>query len=389
MKCIELFSGAGGLALGLDKAGFEHSAVVEWNKDACETIRTNQKRGFTAVKNWPLHEMDVRQFDYAPLADRVELVAGGPPCQPFSLGGKHRAYLDERDMFPEAVRALREVRPKAFLFENVRGLTRPTFAKYFEYIILQFTYPDLIPKKREKWLDHLSRLEKYHTQGKVSGLNYRVVFRVLNASDFGIPQRRERVIMVGFRSDLGVQWSFPEPTHSHQALMYDQWITGDYWERHEITKRRRPPTPPEFIKRLEYWQKKFEPLNTKPWLTVRDAIGDLPDPTRKNSPPDILNHHFMPGAKVYPGHTGSPLDLPAKTLKAGDHGVPGGENMLVLPDGKVRYFTVRESARLQTFPDEYALEGSWSEAMRQIGNAVPVNLGEVVATSVLKHLKNK
>jgi DNA (cytosine-5)-methyltransferase 1 len=171
--------------------------------------------------------------------------------------------------------------------------------------------------------------------------------------------------------------------------MNDQWVTGDYWERHEITKRRRPPTPPEFKERLEYWQTKFEPLNTKPWLTVRDAISDLPDPTKKNSVHEVLNHHFMPGAKVYPGHTGSPFDLPAKTLKAGDHGVPGGENMLVLPDGKVRYFTVRESARLQTFPDDYALEGSWTEAMRQIGNAVPVNLGEVVATSVLKHLKNK
>lgn len=389
MKCIELFSGAGGLALGLDKAGFEHCAVVEWNKDACETIRANQKRGFKAVKDWPLHEMDVRQFDYSPLAERIELVAGGPPCQPFSLGGKHQAYLDERDMFPEAVRALREVRPKAFLFENVKGLTRSAFSKYFEYIILQFTYPELCSRKNEKWLDHLARLEKCHTQGKVSGLNYRVVFRVLNAADYGIPQRRERVIMVGFRSDLGVQWSFPEPTHSHQALMRDQWVTGDYWERHEITKKRRPSMPGEFKRRLEYWQTKSEAGNAKPWLTVRDAISDLPDPAKRSPKQAVLNHHLMPGAKIYPGHTGSPLDLPAKTLKAGDHGVPGGENMLVLPDGKVRYFTVRESARLQTFPDDYALEGSWTEAMRQLGNAVPVELGEVIATSVLKHLKTR
>ncbi|MDQ2999960.1 MAG: DNA cytosine methyltransferase [Fibrobacterota bacterium] len=388
MKCIELFSGAGGLALGLDKAGFDHSAVVEWNKNACETIRANQKRGFKAVMDWPLHEMDVRNFDYGPLADRVELVAGGPPCQPFSLGGKHRAYLDERDMFPEAVRALREVRPKVFIFENVRGLIRPTFAKYFEYIILQFTYPELCPKKKEKWLDHLARLEKYHTQGKVSGLNYRVVFRVLNAADYGIPQKRERVIMVGFRGDLGVQWSFPEATHSNQALMLDQWDTGDYWERHEISKRRQPSMPAGIKERVEFWRTQLESVESKPWLTVRDAISGLPNPNKRNSQ-SALNHHFMPGAKVYPGHTGSPLDLPAKTLKAGDHGVPGGENMLVLPDGKVRYFTVRESARLQTFPDEYVLEGSWTEAMRQLGNAVPVELGAVVATSVLKQLKTK
>src|SRR5437763_173387 len=93
-----------------------------------------------------------------------------------------------------------------------------------------------------------------------------------------------------------------------------------------------------------------------PWLTVRDAISDLPNPERfpNNNVPD---HRFYPGAKSYIGHTGSPLDEPAKTLKAGDHGVPGGENMLASPDGSLRYFTVREAARLQTFPDDYIFEG--------------------------------
>jgi len=95
--------------------------------------------------------------------------------------------------------------------------------------------------------------------------------------------------------------------------------------------------------------------------------------------PEILNHVGNPGARVYPGHTGSPLDEPAKTLKAGDHGVPGGENMLRRPDGTVRYFTVREAARLQTFPDAYHFQGAWTEAMRQLGNAVPVALARAVA----------
>ena len=99
-----------------------------------------------------------------------------------------------------------------------------------------------------------------------------------------------------------------------------------------------------------------------------------------------MNHRLQAGARIYPGHTGSPLDLPAKTLKAGDHGVPGGENMLVRTDGSVRYFSVRESARLQTFPDGYELHGAWSEAMRQLGNAVPVTLAQVVASSVATHL---
>jgi DNA (cytosine-5)-methyltransferase 1 len=122
-----------------------------------------------------------------------------------------------------------------------------------------------------------------------------------------------------------------------------------------------------------------------PWLTVRDAISDLPDPERFPTN-KIPNHRFNPGARSYPGHTGSPLDEPAKTLKAGDHGVPGGENMLTRPDGSLRYFTVREAARLQTFPDDYVFRGAWTEAMRQLGNAVPVRLAKVVASSVARTL---
>jgi DNA (cytosine-5)-methyltransferase 1 len=123
------------------------------------------------------------------------------------------------------------------------------------------------------------------------------------------------------------------------------------------------------------------PAASNRWLTVRDAISDLPDPERRPNS-GVPNHVFNPGARSYAGHTGSPLDEPAKTLKAGDHGVPGGENMLLRPDGSIRYFTVREAARLQTFPDDYVFRGVWSEAMRQLGNAVPVRLAEVIARSV-------
>jgi DNA (cytosine-5)-methyltransferase 1 len=122
-----------------------------------------------------------------------------------------------------------------------------------------------------------------------------------------------------------------------------------------------------------------------PWQTVRDALLGLPSPTLKGTP-GVLNHVLQLGARSYPGHSGSPVDYPAKTLKAGAHGVPGGENMLLSNDGKVRYFTVRESARLQTFPDDYELYGSWGEAMRQLGNAVPLLLAQKVAGSVFKHL---
>jgi DNA (cytosine-5)-methyltransferase 1 len=113
----------------------------------------------------------------------------------------------------------------------------------------------------------------------------------------------------------------------------------------------------------------------------------LPDPEHKKAEAlHFHNHRYQPGARSYPGHTGSPLDLPAKTLKAGVHGVPGGENMLLRPDGSVRYFTVRESARLQTFPDDYQLHGSWTESMRQLGNAVPVELARVIGDGVASRL---
>ena len=108
------------------------------------------------------------------------------------------------------------------------------------------------------------------------------------------------------------------------------------------------------------------------WRTVRDAIVNLGEPNGLN------NHVRQDGAKAYPGHTGSPLDEPAKALKAGDHGVPGGENMMVRDDGSVRYFTIREAARLQGLPDEWAFTSSWGESMRQLGNAVPVELARAL-----------
>ena len=117
MNSIEIFAGAGGLGMGITAAGFKHLAIVERDKDCCETIRRNAH--VSLVKNWPLLEGDIRKFSFSEFADRVALVAGGPPCQPFSLGGKHRGPQDERDMFPEAARVVRETRPQAFLFENV------------------------------------------------------------------------------------------------------------------------------------------------------------------------------------------------------------------------------------------------------------------------------
>lgn len=386
MHSIELFAGAGGLGIGLHQAGFRPVNVIEFDAYCCETIRENQERGIASVEGWPVTHCDVRTIDFAQYEGSVQLVSGGPPCQPFSLGGKHGAYDDARDMFPQAIRAVRQIRPEAFIFENVKGLTRSAFRNYFEYIKLQLEHPDITACAGEDWSDHLARLEQHHTSGSRSGLNYRVVAQVLNAANYGVPQKRERVFFVGFRQDLGIRWSFPLPTHSREALLVDQ-LSGDYWDRHSVTKRERvlPRTAAAAATRVQE-----VPPNIKPWRTTRDALFGLPDPEfEPEGSLRFLNHKFQPGARSYPGHTGSPLDEPAKTLKAGVHGVPGGENMLVRPDGSLRYFSVRESARLQTFPDEFLFHGSWGETMRQLGNAVPVQLARMVGKDVARRLSIK
>ncbi len=384
MKSMELFAGAGGLGIGLHKAGFSPVSVIERDSYCCDTIRQNQSRNVEGIADWKVLRSDVRKLNFREYEDKLDLVSGGPPCQPFSVGGRHQAYNDKRDMFPEAIRAVREARPKAFIFENVKGLTRMTFRNYYEYIQLQMQHPTVSRSEDESWQDHFARLERHHTSSRREDLHYRVVTRVLNAANFGIPQRRERVFFVGFRDDLGISWNFPGETHSADALIWEQVIDLTYWERNRVPKGLRQVAP----RVLE----RARALHTRPetgaWKTVRDAWQGLSDPEKEpRQLGSIHNHQFQPGARTYPGHTGSPLDEPAKTLKAGVHGVPGGENMLSRPDGSVRYFSVRESARLQTFPDSYVFHGSWTEAMRQIGNAVPVELARRVGQSVMEQLR--
>jgi DNA (cytosine-5)-methyltransferase 1 len=374
MKSLEIFAGGGGLALGVTAAGFAHAGLIEWDTDSAKTLYHNYKKfGFANDSEWIFND-DIHNIVFADYAGKIDLLSGGPPCQPFSIGGKHKAFNDNRDLFSEATRTLAEIQPKAFVFENVRGLLRKSFAKYFSYILLQLTYPEIAKKENEEWLTHLTRLEKYHTGANTKGLFYNVIFRLVNAADYGVPQKRERVFIIGFRNDINGNWSFPAATHSEYALQYTKYFTKEYWEKHGIKYSRKEKPINVSL---------FDPPEKKPWVTVRDAIGDLPSPAAEN---DFYNHKFQGGAKAYPGHTGSSMDEPAKTIKAGAHGVPGGENMIVLDDGALRYFTVREAARIQTFPDDYFFPCSWTESMRQIGNAVPVKLGAVVANSVKRTL---
>ncbi len=392
MTTVELFAGAGGLALGLARAGFQHVALVDWDSDAHETLATNAAMGHPLARDWKPTRADVRDLPYEEIAARpVDLLAGGPPCQPFSQGGLHKGPLDPRDMFPAFIEAVRRLRPRAFLIENVRGLARSTFATYLEYIILGLTYPWLRPRPGEGWLDHLSRLEDVHTSRFIGDeRSYNVVFQVLNAADYGVAQRRERLFIVGFRQDLGVRWSFPRPSHHAALLAYEQWVTGEYWERHGVSPDEgvvtRKPTSLRRVERLAERLLEEDP-GALPWRTARDALwgsAPLPDPRSRH---DIPNHEYRPGARAYPGHTGSALDEPVKTIKAGVHGVPGGENMLRFRDGSVRYLTVREAARVQAFPDDYVFPDGWTRAMKLVGNAVPVTLGEIIGRSIANALR--
>lgn len=389
-KSIELFAGAGGLGIGLARAGFEPQVVVEYNKWCCDTLRDNhQALGQIEEPNVSIDpsrrvvEGDVRHVDFKPYDGKLDLVSGGPPCQPFSLGGRHRAYDDARDMFPQAIRAVREAKPKAFVFENVKGLMRASFQNYFEYIQLQMEHPELTAIEGESWQDHLARLEQHHTSTKRDGLHYRVVTRLLNSANHGVPQRRERVVFVGFRDDVDARWTFGAGNHTQEALVWDQ-VFGTYWDRHKVAKKDRllEGRSLQMGRKLSAEEKP----DSLPWRTTRDAICDLPNPQDLKKSALLTNHNFQDGARSYPGHTGSYLDEASKTLKAGVHGVPGGENMLRRADGSVRYFSTREAARVQTFPDNYVFHGAWSECMRQLGNAVPVELARVVGESVADRL---
>ena len=155
MHSLELFAGAGGLALATANAGFHHRAVVEWNPNACATLRFNHESGLSQLAGAEIVEGDVSGYDFKQHAGNVQLVSGGPPCQPFSIGGSHGGMDDERNMFPQAVRAVREIQPQAFIFENVKGLLRESFASYFQYIIHQLSYPDIERRGDEEWTDHL------------------------------------------------------------------------------------------------------------------------------------------------------------------------------------------------------------------------------------------
>lgn len=391
LTALEICAGAGGLSIGVHNAGFKHLALIERDEHAAKTLRRNGPNLLGICQDIVL-EKDAAKVDLRPFTGEVDMVTGGPPCQPFSMGGKGLGYDDPRNVFPVILDTVALLLPKAVFIENVKGLLRPRFKEAFDYIKKRVQFPLLTIEDGEKWQDHYTRLLKIKDTDFPDGEQYVVGAQLVDTADYGVPQRRERVFISAFRRDLGIDPIEVEATHSREALLVEQWITSLYWKRHNIP----PPAPTDYLgkKDLDVLQaiKKNPALfesDLAPWVTVREALLDLPEPAPRGAEPIFPNHVQHPGARAYPNHSGSFPDYPAKALKAGSHGTPGGENILrVSPDGEVRYFTTREAARLQTFPDEWIFDGHWGACIRQLGNAVPVAVIEKIAMEIRRRLES-
>ena len=303
LTSIEICAGAGGQALGLEQAGFDHVAVVEIDHHACNTLRENRPA-------WNVIEGDVVPWikEHAHDFAGVDLVAGGVPCPPFSYAGKQLGPDDERDLFPAMIELVRIVRPRAIMIENVRGLLDPKFEKY-----------------RAGVEEHLREI------------GYCLQWKLLQASDFGVPQLRPRVIAVGFREDIEASFEYPEPLSEA------------------------PPTVGEALSDL---------------MAARGWTGAAQWAKRANRIAPTL----VGGSKKH----GGPDLGPTRARRAwAELGVNGSTIAPEAPDpdfqGDPR-LTVRMAARIQGFPDDWAITGAKTNAYRQVGNAFPPPVARAVAS---------
>ena len=326
---IELFAGAGGLAVGMEKAGLRCVALNEIDKWACKTLRENRP-------NWKVLEGDIQNFSFSKYLNSVDVVTGGFPCQAFSYAGKKLGLKDARGtLFYEFARVVNEVRPPICIGENVRGL-----------------------------LSH----EKGKTlEGMISVLNeigYNVVpVQVLKAINYRVPQKRERLILVGVRKNIDIKYEYPEP-HNRFYTLIDALKKGELFDC-DVPKS----------EGAKYPKHKKEVLDLIP---PKGYWRDLPIVIQK----EYMGKSFYLGG----GKTGMARrigwDEPSLTLTCS----PAQKQTERCHPDETRPFTVREYARIQTFPDDWKFEGSVSQQYKQIGNAVPVNLGQEIGYSIVKFL---
>ena len=326
---LELFAGAGGLAIGLEKAGLKCVALNEIDKWACETLRKNRP-------NWNILEGDIKDFNFTKYKNKVDVVTGGFPCQAFSYAGKKLGLNDARGtLFYEFARVVQEVNPTICIGENVRGL-----------------------------LSH----EKGKTlQGMISILDeigYNVVpVQVLKAINYRVPQKRERLILVGVRKDIDIKFEYPKPYRKVYNLE-DALKKGELYNC-DVPKSKGAKYP-------DYKKKVLDLIPQKGYWR------DLPIDIQK----EYMGGSFYLGG----GKTGMARrigwDEPSLTLTCS----PAQKQTERCHPDETRPFTVREYARIQTFPDDWEFVGSMAQQYKQIGNAVPVNLGQEVGYSVVKIL---
>lgn len=322
---VELFAGAGGLALGFEKAGFKHLLLNEVDKQACATLRQNRPQ-------WQVLEQDIQQVDFSAYRGQVDIVSGGFPCQAFSYAGHGGGFNDIRGtMFFQFARAVEQMQPKVLLGENVRGLLNHDHGRT------------------------LSTIEQVLTD-----LGYQLVpVRVLAAKYHRVPQKRERLFLIGLRGDLSGQFVWPEPTAAEMTLR-DALCAGELYDSdvpHSIGQ--------------QYPDKKKTVLDLVP---AGGYWRDLPDEIQRAY---MKKSYFLGGGKTGMARRLA-WDAPSLTLTCS----PSQNQTERCHPDETRPLTVREYARIQTFPDDWQFMGSMASQYKQIGNAVPVNLAYAVAQQI-------
>lgn len=328
---VELFAGGGGLALGMEKAGFKHLLLNEFDHSACETLRKNRP-------DWNVVEGDVHNVDFTPLRDKVDFLSGGFPCQAFSYAGKRLGFEETRGtLFFELARAVKEIQPRVFLGENVRGLYEHDNGRTLQTI-----------------------------KNVIAELGYTLIEpRVLRAIQYNVPQKRERLILIAVRNDLANLASFdwPDVAKSVQTLR-DAFYKGELFQ-----------TDVPASDGQKYPDKK---------RAVMDLVPEGGD--WRNLPPNIAEDYMKGSYHLGGGKTGMArrlaMDEPSLTLTC----APAQKQTERCHPYETRPLTVREYARIQTFPDDWHFCGSLSAQYKQIGNAVPVNLSWAVGRAVIRFL---
>ena len=308
LKSIEICAGAGGQALGLEMAGFKHIALVEYEKKYCETLKKNRPE-------WNIICEDVKNFSGKPYRNKIDLLAGGVPCPPFSVAGKQLGSDDERDLFPEALRLIEEINPKAVMLENVRGFLDPAFKDYRESI--------------------LKRIDE---------LGYNVQIKLLNASDYGVPQLRPRIVIVGIRKDVQGKFSYPLPTSEKVKTVGETLL--------DLMKK-------------NHWQ------NANEWAKQASTIAPtIVGGSKKHGGPDLGPIRARKAwAQLGVDGKGIANEAPEKDLE----GMPR--------------LTPRMIARIQGFPDTWNFGDKKTAACRMIGNAFPPPVAKAVGEEIRKVLE--